>query len=87
MSYPTTVLSSKLCLSVFQNAVEACEKDGQLGDTVRLHASSSRSEPELFSLDFDAWAYTQSRAIEPKKPIVSVRYVFELYHAGIVVQH
>lgn len=87
MSYPTTVVSSKLCLSALRNAVQACEKDGQLGDTVRLQASSSRSELELFSLDFDVWAYTQSRAIEMNDSIVSVRCGFEHYQAGLIVRH
>ncbi|KQS59347.1 hypothetical protein ASG39_18680 [Rhizobium sp. Leaf371] len=87
MSYPTMVLSSKLCLSALRSAVQACEEDGQLGDTVRLQASSSRSELELFSLDFDVWAYTQSRAIEVKDPIVSVWCGFEHYQAGVIVRH
>jgi hypothetical protein len=87
MSYPTTVLSSKLCLSALRSAVQACERGEQLGDTVRLQASSSRSELELFSLDFDVWAYTQSRAIETKDPIVSVRCGYEHYHAEIIVRH
>jgi hypothetical protein len=67
--------------------VQACENEGQLGDTVRLQGSSSRSELELFSLDFDVWAYTQSRAIETTEPIVSVRCDFEHYQAGIIVRH
>lgn len=86
MSYPTTVVSSMLCLSVLRSAVKECEKAGQLEDTVRLQASSSRSELELFSLDFDVWAYTQSRAIETIDPIVSVRCGFEHYHSGIIVR-
>lgn len=86
MSYPTTVVSSKLCLSAFRSAVQACEKEGQLGDTVRLQASSSRFELELFSLDFDVWAYTESRAIEMKDLIVSVRCSFEHYHAGRILR-
>lgn len=87
MSYPTTVVSSKLCLSALRSAVQACEKEGQLGDTVRLHASSGRSRLELFLLDFDVWAYTQNRAIETKDPIVSVRCGFEHYQAGFIVRH
>ena len=87
MSYPTTVVSSKLCLSALRNALQACEKNGQLGDTVRLQASSSRSELELFSLDFDVWAYTQSRAIETNDPIISIRCGFEHYQSGIIVRH
>lgn len=87
ISYPTTVLSSILCLSAFRSAVEACEQNGQLDDTVRLQASSGRFELELFSLDFDVWAYTESRAIERKDPIVSVRCSFEHYLAGLVVRH
>lgn len=87
MSYPTTVVSSKLCLSTLRNALKECNKVGQLGDTVRLQASSSRSELELFSLDFDVWAHTPSREIETKEPIVSVRCGFEHYQAGNIVRH
>jgi len=87
ISFPTTVVSSKLCLSALRTAVKACEKDGQLGDTVRLQASSSRSKLELFSLEFDIWAYAQNRAIETKEPIAAVRCSFEHYQAGIIVPH
>jgi hypothetical protein len=87
MSYPTTVVSSKLCLATLRNAVQACEKAEQLGDTVRLQALSSRSELELFSLDLDVWAYTPNRAIETKDPIVSVRCSFEHYQAGTIHRH
>jgi len=87
MSYPSTVVSSKLCLSALQNAVQACEKEGQLEDTVRLQASSGRSELELFSLDFDVWAYTRNRAIETKDPIVSIRCGLEHYQAGLTVRN
>ncbi|WP_421979160.1 hypothetical protein [Roseibium sp.] len=87
MSYPTTVLSSRLCLSSLRSALQSCEENGQLEDTVRLQASSSRSELELFSLNFDVWAYTQSRAIETNEPIISVRCGFEHYRAGIIVRH
>jgi len=87
MSYPTTVVSSKLCLATVRNAVQACEREGQLADTVRLEATSSPANLELFSLDFDAWAYTQNRAIETEKPIASVRCNFEHFQAGLIVKH
>ena len=86
MSFPTTVLSSKLCLSAIRGAIQECENGGQLADTVRLQASSKDSELDLFSLEFDVWAYTDSRAIETDEPIVSVRCVFEHYREGIVVR-
>ena len=66
LSFPTTVVSSNLCLSTLRSAIEACEKEGQLGDTIRLEATNGEFNLELFSLDFDFWAYTQNRAIETK---------------------
>jgi hypothetical protein len=87
MSYPTTVVSSQLCLVTVRNAIEACEKEGQLSDTVRLEAMLSRTNIELFSLDFDVWAYTQTRAVETEKPIVSIKCSFEHFSAGIILKN
>ena len=60
ISYPTTVVSSQLCLNTVRTAIEACEKERQLADTVRFEATHSKTNLELFSLDFDVWAYTQT---------------------------
>lgn len=87
MSYPTTVVSSQLCLASVRSAIQACEKEGQLPDTVRFEATHSNADLELFSLDFDVWAYTQARTIETEKPIGSVRCSFEHYSAGVIMRH
>lgn len=87
MSYPTTVVSSQLCLATVRNAINACEDEGQLADTVRFEATHSRNELELFALDFDVWAYTSRRAIETEKPIGSVRCSFEHYRVGAVIRN
>src|SRR3546814_4016688 len=87
MSYPTTVVSSQLCLASVRNASQACEKEGQLTDTVRFEATHSQTGLELFSLEFDVWAYTQTRLIETEKPIESVRCSFEHFRAGIIMRH
>jgi hypothetical protein len=87
MSYPTTVVSSKICLVTLRNAIEACAKEGQLSDTVRFEATHGKTELDLFSLDFDVWAYTESRTIETEKPIGSVRCSFEHFSAGIILRH
>ncbi|WP_394691493.1 hypothetical protein [Hoeflea sp.] len=84
MSYPTTVVSSRLCLATVRNAIEACEKEEQLADTVRFEATLSRADLELFSLDFDVWAYTEIRAIEIEKPIGLIRCSFEHFRAGAI---
>lgn len=87
MSYPTTVVSSKLCLSVLRNAIQATGEGGKIEDTVRLQATNIRSRLELFSLDFDVWAYTKSRVIEVRGPIGLVRCDFEHYQAGVIMHH
>ena len=87
MSYPTTVVSSQVCLVTVRNAIQACEKGGQLADTVRFEATHIKTELELFSLDFDVWAYTQSRSIETEKPIESVRCSFEHFSGGSILRH
>ena len=66
---------------------KACEKEGQLADTVRFEATHSKADVELFSLDFGVWAYTQTRAIEIEKPIGSVRCSFEHSRAGIIMRN
>lgn len=85
MSYPTTVISSMLCLVTVRNGIEACEKEGQLSDTVKFEAT--QSDLELFSLEFDVWAYTQTRAIETEKPIGLVTCSFEHLSAGVIMKH
>lgn len=86
MSYPTTVISSQVCLVTVRNAIQACEKDGQLADTVQFEATHAKTDLELFSLEFDVWAYTQARTIETDKPIGSVRCSFEHFKAGIIIR-
>lgn len=87
MSYPTTVISSQLCLVTVRHAMEACDKDGQLSDTTRFHAEHGITELELLSLELDVWAYTKSRKIEMDKPIETIRCCFEHISQGIVVRH
>lgn len=87
MSYPTTVISSQICLVALRNAIQACEKEGQLSDTVRFEATHSQADLELISLDFDVWAYTESRAIQTDKPIGSVRCSFEHFSEGVILKH
>src|SRR3546814_9042192 len=80
--------SSDVCSSdLVRNAIQACEKEGQLTDTVRFEATHSQTGLELFSLEFDVWAYTQTRLIETEKPIESVRCSFEHFRAGIIMRH
>lgn len=86
MSYPTTVISSQLCLVTVRNAIEACENESQLADTVRFEATHSQTELELFSLDFGVWAYTQARAFETEKSIGSIRCSFEHSRAGAIIR-
>jgi len=87
MSYPTTVVSSQLCIATVRNGVEACRKEGQLDDTVKFEATQSQAGLELFSLDFDVWAYTQARAIKTEKAIGSLRCSFEHFRADIIMKH
>ena len=77
MSYPTTVVSSLLCVNTVRHAIEACEEGGQLADTVKFEAVHSKLGLELFSLDFGVWAYTETREIEMKQPVRFIRCSFE----------
>lgn len=87
MSYPTTVISSLLCLATVRNAIEACERDGQLNDTIKFEGTHTRLGLDLLSVEFEVWAYTQSRAIEMEKPIERIRCDFEHYHSGTIITH
>lgn len=87
MSYPTTVASSVLCLNTVRNAIEVCDKDMQLADTVRFEAMNGRNDLELFSLDFGVWAHSQMRIIETEKPIGSVRCGFEHFREGLIMRN
>lgn len=87
MSYPTTVVSSMLCVNTVRTAIAACEKEGQLADTVKFEAVHSGRGLELFSIDFDVWAYTTTREIEMKLPIKFIRCIFESIRADLITKH
>jgi len=87
MSYPTTVISSSLCLSAVRSAIEACKRDGQLSDTVKFEGTHAKLGLELLSVELDVWAYTQTRAIEMEKPIERIRCEFEHYRSGAIIKH
>lgn len=86
VSYPTTVVSSRLCLAAFRNGIEACEKNKQLADTVRFEAIHTRSGLELFSLEFGVWAYTETRSAEFKHTIESIRCSFEHFRNEMIMR-
>jgi hypothetical protein len=87
MIYPTTVVSSKLCLSALQSALEECQKTRQLIDTVRLEGSHEKTKLELFTLELGVWAYTDSRAIVFEHPIGLVQCSFEHFESDTIVRH
>lgn len=87
MSYPSTVISSQLCLVAVRHAMQACEKEGQLADTVKFEAVNGEARIELLSLDLGVWAYTEARAIEADVPIGSVRCSFEHFRSGTISKH
>lgn len=85
ISYPTTIISSRLCINTVRNAVEACQQSNQLADTVSLEATHEKNHLEIFSLRFGVWAYTKSRTIDV--PINSVKCAFEHFKSGAVVRN
>jgi hypothetical protein len=87
MTYPTTVVSSLLCVNMVMRAMEECEKVGQLADTVRFEAVHSGRDLELFTIDFDVWAYTAKGEIEVNQPIELVRCSFERFRADLITKH
>lgn len=87
MSFPTTVISSKFCLAALRNAIDACENDGQLGDTTRLDASHERNGLELFEAELGLWSYTESHSLMLEKPEAKIRCRFEHFQSGIIIKH
>ena len=83
MSYPTTVISSQICLATFRNALSECEKSGQLADTIIVEAAHGKSGLELFVAELHIWAFTETRSfpIEEDSPLDCV---FEHLSSGTV---
>lgn len=77
MSYPTTRVTSLLCLNIVREAVKQCSKAAQLEDTVKLEAKHERSKLEAFTLELGVWAYTSSKEITPNASVFSIRCQFE----------
>jgi hypothetical protein len=86
MSYPTTVISSKICLVALREAIKACKQGSQLADTVRLDATLASRGLELFTIDLDTWAETESRTLKPTNPLKTVRCSFEHSRHGLIVK-
>lgn len=87
MSYPTTLLSSSLCLAVATHALEECDRQGQLADTVKLEATDSRNDLELFTLELGVWAYTKDRVVESSGPLTAIRCSFEHEIEGLITRN
>ncbi|WP_417274783.1 hypothetical protein [Celeribacter halophilus] len=87
MSYPTTVVSSRLCLTAVRHAIQACARDAQLADTAGFEAVHIKRDLEIFTIDFDVWAYTATREIEPLKPIEFIRCSFEQFRTDLITRH
>ncbi|MES3048079.1 hypothetical protein [Sphingomonas faeni] len=86
MSYPTTVISSRLCATVLRNAIKACANDGQLADTVRFEGTNTKSGLDVTSLEFGIWAYTPDRSIALDKPSTLIECEFEHFREGIITK-
>ncbi|MEP3295334.1 MAG: hypothetical protein ABJO27_02400 [Pseudoruegeria sp.] len=87
ISYPTTVVSSLLCLNTVRHAIKECERGGQLADTVKFEALHSGRNLELFSIDFDVWAHTITRELKTTEPIEFIRCSFERSRAELITRH
>lgn len=87
MSYPVTVISSNLCRATAVNALNSCEGEGQLADTVRLEAEDIKTGLELFTLELGVWAYTKSRAIEHLAENTLIRCQLEHFQSKTCVKH
>lgn len=86
LNYPTTVVSTQLCLTALRTTIKKCHECGQLSDTVNLDATQNKTGLELFTVQFGMWAYTRSRSFEAKAPIDIIRCSFEHLNSGIVVK-
>lgn len=86
LSYPTTVVSTLMCVNTVREAVACCEKNGQLADTVKFEAVHGKQGLELLSVDFDVWAYTATGKLVVTKPIEFIRCDFEYFRSGLVAR-
>ncbi|MCK0148482.1 hypothetical protein MWU54_00470 [Marivita sp. S6314] len=86
MSYPTVILSSKLCRTVLINAIEACAQNLQHFDTVRLDAIDDRHGLDVLISELGVWAYTKERAFEFSDSTEQASCIFERYRGGIVIK-
>ncbi|NYS79295.1 MULTISPECIES: hypothetical protein [Halomonadaceae] len=87
ISYPTTVISSQLCLTTLRRTLTECERHGQLTDTVNIEAIQSNTELEVFAIEFGIWAYTSLRSIETDIIENAIFCRFEHLQSGIIVKH
>ncbi|WP_371156978.1 hypothetical protein [Jannaschia sp. 2305UL9-9] len=87
MSYPTTVISSLLCVNTIRQALTACEEAGQIADTVKLRARHVALDVELFTTDLGVWAYTTKQEIELKESIQAIQCDFEQTRGDLVTKH
>ena len=85
ISYPTTVISSQICLTTLRNALSQCEKSGQLADTIIIEAAHGVSGLELFIAELHIWAFTEARSFSMENGD-AIDCIFEHFRAGIVMK-
>lgn len=87
ISFPTTVMSSKLSLSTAREAISFCERSDQLPDTVKIEATHSKTGMELVVIELGVWAYTQARSIQLKPTTSSIKCHFEHFQSTTYMKH
>lgn len=87
MSFPTTVISSQVCVLGLRETISYCAKEDLLHETVTLEATHVKTKLEIFTAQLGTWAYTESRRILTDKPIKKFRCSFEHSRAGVIVQN
>ena len=87
ISYPTTVISSKICLSTLRNTLEECNTHGQIGDTFRLEATHGSNGLELFEAALGIWFFSESRKLKKTNMNDKMRCCFEHFNSGVMMKH
>jgi len=87
ISYPTTVISSKTCLTALRTTLEECDKNKQIGDTFRLDAIHGSNDLELFEAELGIWIFSETRTLERKDTNDKMRCRFEHFNSGIMMMH
>ena len=84
ISIPTTIITSHVCFTAIQKAIEHCASDGQIRDTVNIEANNKNNDLEVFTAELGLWSCTKERNLQLSTSDNSILCTFEHLKSDLI---